>query len=87
MKLLRSLLFACLLGILPLAVLAAPVNVNTADAQTLSAGLTGVGPKKAEAIIAYREAHGPFRDAGELAKVKGIGAKTLEANRERIVLE
>lgn len=87
MKRLRSLLFACLLGAMPFAALAAPVNVNTADAQALSAGLTGVGPKKAEAIVAYRKAHGPFADAADLVKVKGIGAKTLQENRERIVLE
>ena len=37
------------------------VNVNTASADALAELLTGIGPKKAEAIVAYREANGPFK--------------------------
>lgn len=62
------------------------VDINTADAATLAAVLDGVGASKAEAIIAYREEHGPFESVDELAEVKGIGLKTLEKNRERITL-
>lgn len=79
---------ACLLAALfPLLALAGPVNVNTADAATLSAELQGVGLSRAEAIVAYREAHGPFRRIEDLMQVKGIGARTLELNRENILLE
>ena len=60
------------------------VDINSADAPTLAAGLNGVGMKKAEAIIAYREANGPFADADALANVKGIGEKTVEHTREAI---
>jgi len=81
-------LAACLLVILlPPVALAGPVNVNTADAATLSAELTGVGMAKAEAIVAYREANGPFRSVDDLVRVKGIGSRTLEMNRGNIRLE
>jgi competence protein ComEA len=57
------------------------VDLNTADAATLARVLNGVGPAKADAIIAYREAHGPFQHIDELVKVKGIGPATIEQNR------
>lgn len=63
---------------------ATPVNVNTADAATLAKSLDGVGMSKANAIVAYREAHGPFKNASQLAKVKGIGARTVEHNQSAI---
>lgn len=65
---------------------ASPVNVNQADAQTIAAALDGIGMSKAEAIVAYRSAHGPFKSADELRNVKGIGEKTLARNRDAIRL-
>jgi competence protein ComEA len=62
------------------------VNVNTASADALSELLNGIGPKKADAIVAYREANGPFKVVDDLLKVKGIGQATLEKNRDRISL-
>ena len=62
------------------------VDINTADAATLAAVLDGVGDAKAEAIIAWREANGPFTSIDQLAEVKGIGLKTVEKNRDRIEL-
>ena len=62
------------------------VNINTADAATIDRVLINVGPAKAEAIVAYRKAHGAFRSADQLALVKGIGLKTVEKNRDRIVV-
>lgn len=47
--------------------------------------LPGVGPKTAQQIIAYREAHGPFRSVEELAEVPGIGPATVERLRELVV--
>ncbi|QSP94846.1 ComEA family DNA-binding protein [Marinobacter salinisoli] len=64
----------------------AAININTADVATL-AELTGIGPSKAEAIVAYREANGPFGTPQELTKVKGIGERTVEKNAERITVE
>jgi len=62
------------------------VNINTADAATLDRVLVNIGPAKAEAIVAYRKANGGFRSAEQLALVKGVGLKTIEKNRDRIVL-
>lgn len=62
------------------------VNINTADAATIDRVLLNVGPSKAEAIVAYRKAHGAFRSAEQLAEVKGIGLAIVEKNRDRIVV-
>lgn len=62
------------------------VNINTADAATLDRVLLNVGPSKAQAIVDYRKANGAFRSVEQLALVKGIGLKTVEKNRDRIVL-
>lgn len=60
------------------------VDVNSADAIELAARLSGVGMSRAEAIIHYRETQGPFEHPNDLARVKGIGPKTLDKNRQRI---
>lgn len=62
------------------------VNINTADAATIDAVLVNVGASKAEAIVAYRKANGAFKSPEDLANVKGIGLKTVEKNRDRIVV-
>lgn len=66
--------------------IAGPVNVNTADAETISAELKGVGLSKAMAIVEYREKHGPFQSVEDLTLVSGIGERTLERNRADIRL-
>lgn len=68
------------------AMAAETVNVNTADAATLDRVLVNIGPSKAEAIVAYRKTNGPFRSTDQLAQVPGIGLKTVEKNKDRIVL-
>ena len=60
------------------------VNINTANAKELARKLDGVGVKKAESIVTYREKNGDFADADELDDVAGIGPKTVEKNRECI---
>ncbi|MGB5331816.1 MAG: helix-hairpin-helix domain-containing protein [Woeseiaceae bacterium] len=70
--------------VVPWIALAGPVNVNTADAETISAELKGVGLSKARAIVEYRKKHGPFRKADDLSLVKGIGERTVEINRNDI---
>ncbi len=87
MKHIRHLLLVFLLFLPFAAFSAGSVNINTADAQTIASTLTGIGQAKAEAIVEHREANGPFRSVEDLLRVKGIGEKTLEANRERIRLE
>jgi competence protein ComEA len=68
------------------ALAAEKVNINTADAATLDRVLVNVGPAKAQAIVAYRKQNGAFRSAEQLAQVQGIGLKTIEKNRESIML-
>ncbi|CBL44629.1 Hypothetical protein HDN1F_10460 [gamma proteobacterium HdN1] len=65
----------------------AVVNINRADAATISRYLKGVGPVKAQAIVDYRERYGPFRSIDELTEVKGIGDKTLQRVRGLIRVE
>ena len=64
-----------------------PVNVNTASAEEISEALKGVGMTKAEAIVAYRDENGRFTHVDELVNVKGIGIRTVDINREYILLE
>jgi competence protein ComEA len=63
---------------------AQPVNINRADAAALAEALRGIGMRKAEAIVAYRTEHGPFKSVDELLNIKGIGEKTLEQLRPQI---
>lgn len=84
MRLLRIFFVVFSLLCAPLTVAAEPVNINTADAQTLAAAMKGVGPDKAAAIIAYRRQHGPFKSIDDLKAVKGIGDKTVERNRPNL---
>lgn len=60
------------------------VNVNTASAAELAAAISGVGLAKAQAIVEYRKLNGEFLQLEELSQVKGIGAATLEKNKESI---
>lgn len=62
-----------------------PVNINTADADTLTA-LPGIGQVLAERIVAYRRQNGPFRVIEEITKVEGIGEKKAEAILELITV-
>jgi len=83
MKILSTTAIALML-IAPIAALAGQVDVNTANAETISAELKGVGLSKANAIVEYRKKHGPFRSADDLSLVKGIGERTVELNRSDI---
>jgi competence protein ComEA len=65
---------------------AAPVDLNVADAETLQQALVGIGKVKAEAIVNHRNTNGPFESVDELLEVKGIGSATLEKNRSRLVV-
>lgn len=84
MKLILTLLAASLLVSSIWA--AEPVNVNTASAEQISENLKGVGPSKARLIVEYRESNGAFQHVDELVNVKGIGIKTVDRNRDLILL-
>jgi competence protein ComEA len=85
MKFITRFVFLFLLLFAGAAFGAVQVDINTADAVTLARELSDVGLVKAEAIVAYRDAHGPFASFEDLARVKGIGPRVIEENKERIV--
>ena len=86
--------FSIAVGILLIGMLVAPVflmaaekiNLNTATLQELMT-LDRIGPKYAQRIIDYRETHGAFEQIEDIMKVKGIGPKTFEANKDRLTVE
>ncbi|MEJ2344408.1 MAG: helix-hairpin-helix domain-containing protein [Gammaproteobacteria bacterium] len=84
MRFFRILVLACLVAAGSLTAYAGPVDINSANAEAIAAALKGVGQQKAQAIVAYRHAHGPFKSADDLAMVKGIGTRTIEMNRDSI---
>lgn len=58
----------------------APVSINSASAQELMAVMNGVGLKKAESIVSYREKYGPFTDLEQLKEVPGMGNALVARN-------
>jgi len=64
-----------------------PVNVNSASAEEIAEALKGIGMSKAEAIVSYRSENGQFKHIDELVNVKGIGIRTVDINREYILLD
>lgn len=62
----------------------ASVSINQADAEQLASVLKGVGLKKAESIVRYREQNGPFTQIEQLQEVPGIGPALFERNRTRL---
>ena len=77
-------LLALLVACMPMWAFAGPVDVNSANAETISNELDGVGLTKAQAIVDYRKKHGPFKSAEDLSLVKGIGERTVELNKANI---
>ena len=62
------------------------ININTASIEEL-AQLDRVGPKYAARIVEFRDQNGPFKVPEDIMQVAGIGPKTFEANKDRIVVE
>lgn len=86
MKIIQKLVLVLMLCVSGIAAAADEVNINTADADTLMKLLKGIGPDKAAAIVAYRNSNGPFKSAEDLIKIKGIGKRLVEMNRDKIVI-
>ena len=68
----------------PAAPAAEPIDINTATAEELAAAMSGVGLKKATAIVVDREENGPFASVEDLSRVRGIGPATVATNRARL---
>ena len=62
------------------------ININTASAEEL-VQLDRVGPKYAARIVEFRDQNGPFKAPEDIMQVAGIGPKTFEANKDRIVVK
>jgi len=86
MDMLRRCIFAVLLSLPLLSFAGEAVNINTANKETLMA-IKGIGDKRAEAIIAYREVHGPFKSVDQLVEVKGMGKMFIDSNRELLTVK
>ena len=63
-----------------------PVNINTADKETLMS-LPGIGAGKAEAVIAYREAGGVFKDIKDIMLVDGIKEGVYAKIKDKICVK
>lgn len=64
--------------------IAAPIHLNTATVDVLTQSFKGIGQKRAEAIIAYRDSHGGFKSIEDLAMVKGIGKSFVDRNLQQL---
>jgi competence protein ComEA len=60
------------------------IHLNQADVDMLTQSFKGIGRKRAEAIVAYREANGPFKSIEDLALVKGIGKQFVSRNLQQL---
>ena len=85
MHLIKSLFLVLVLSLASFGAFAAPININTASAEQLTA-LNGIGEAKAAPIIEHRKAHGPFKSVDQLVEVKGIGLKLVEKNRDMMTV-
>ena len=62
------------------------ISINDATAEQLSAGMNGIGLKKAQSIVNYREQYGAFTAIEQLKEVPGIGNALVERNASRLKL-
>jgi competence protein ComEA len=85
MDIIKAVLFTLLLSAAAYSIAADPVDINSADKEALMT-VKGVGERRAEAIISYRENYGPFDSIEELMEIEGIGKATVDANRDILVV-
>lgn len=64
--------------------MAKKIDINHADITALTGSFKGIGKKRAQALIDYREQHGGFKSLEEISDVKGFGAKFMEKNKEQL---
>ena len=66
---------------------ATPVNINKASADSIAQSLSGIGLKKAQAVVDYRNQYGNFKSAMDIVEVKGIGPSIFEKNKSDILIK
>ena len=66
---------------------ATPVNINKASADSIAESLSGIGLKKAQAVVDYRNQNGHFKSAVDIVEVKGIGPSIFEKNKSDILIK
>ena len=86
----KSMVLSLVLGVFimftGLSALAEVVNLNKANAAALQQHLKGIGPVKADAIVAYRKKNGNFKSLDDLQNVKGIGPELIKKNKSNLSL-
>jgi competence protein ComEA len=60
------------------------INLNKADATALTGSFKGIGKKRAEAIVSYREAHDGFKSVADLAAVRGLGQSFVNSHLQEL---
>ena len=83
MQIVRNIILLLLLSSPGVSLAMEPIDINTADKDTLME-LNGIGEKRAEAIIEFREQNGRFESPEDLTQIRGIGQSVLEKNREQL---
>jgi len=86
-KVLIAVMFTVLMGSSSIAVAKderSIININTATVEMLDTEMAYVGESIAKKIVDYREKHGDFKKVEDLTKVKGIGSRILNANKEYV---
>ena len=82
----KKFMLAVIVSIVPALSWAGPININTADANSIARELQGVGIAKAQAIVDYRAKNGDFAAPEDILNVKGIGQSILEKNKNDILV-
>jgi competence protein ComEA len=85
MDILRKTLLAALIFVPSLLLAGEMININTASKETLMS-IKGIGEKRAEAIINWREKYGPFKSVDDLAGISGIGKSIIDDNRGSLTI-
>lgn len=85
MDIFRKTLLATLILVPSLLIAGESININTAGKEALMS-IKGIGEKRAEAIINWRQKYGPFKSVDDLVGINGIGKSIIDANRDTLTV-
>ena len=83
----KKLFLGLALSLLSVSAFAKGININSASAEEIASSVKGIGKVRAEAILEYRTANGPFKSVNDLTKVNGIGKATVQKNKGQFVVK